>query len=1706
LLYLNIKRWVFIAFLVLAIFKLQAQCYIVVKGLPCKNNPIQFSVTPNGTTNPSWNFNNEGFNNSSVNPTFTFSTIGSKTITYSCRLPNGQVCNASTTIVIKDQPKVNLRLLNAPIQCYDNNQFCFVDSSMSGDNNYCIKTIKYLFSDGELITRYGSKNAPVKMPFSFCKSYLDPQGGAYSLTVEIEDCNGCIIKQQLPFVMKVELLPVLFATSDEKTSHCSGTVNVKFTNSSQIAKTNIKSFYWDFGDGTKDFTQWDSVYHQYSSGSDMSKGFSPKLVVYTLNGCRTEFALKDVIVYNFKPYITKDKDSICVGDVIHFELHPSAMKTYIDDSKVRWDFDPGLQYGYDVTNGFSELGPHIIGCYVPHACGPYILKDTVVVIGPKARIEPDFISSLERYQCKIRDTVNVVDRSEFYHNDSNFLNDDSLLDETPNHFKYAFKYDPKLGRMVTIHPYDYLRSKDHVKRLWDFDDPYCLPCTTDRKKGQNVDRNCRYSLDSSEQHIYSDWDSVYAYWYAKLPLQWQFYDPVTKSCRKRAVWTQDSLLAVVDSVVYYGDNVLGIAAKDSSIFSGKKRKIKIASGLFNQGSYSVYSDLLVYVPNGSSVLINPMNGNPGYSVPGPQYYKVLANQTLEVQNGQSCYFVYGLKQFYDTLLPNAVKPYHSLVHKVALPIAQTDTINANLHRRLFYKTIARCFKISLTLKDTVHPFKCESRAGADLALMPPSAKRLSIDDQYCYGYDFKVIEFNLEDTKPGCMASFVQFNPDYVKNPNNWLLLNNLTYGEINRNVFLNATGPYTGYAKEGPNGGKFFWVYNDSILNRNAYQALNIGLIIGNGIQPNECVDTVLYQNFASFPRLKPDIVFATNNASEEHSCKDTFVYVTLPFDRKDANALADASSWYIIDNWKGDTLEQIDEQYRRVVDHWAYPGKKVNYTVIVRYKWVNAWPTEYKRDTIVTAMVNAYKPFALPGVGLKQLRQRLALLGIDINDVNDTSILDLIWNGKGTLGNPLTGSRGCIDTSGFGHQIHYRYQILKATVLHFRDSSLMPYDTFSIHNIDRQAYAFRVKRQSSYNIYRAVSSLYPGFCTLSDFVTVAVGFKSKITFSDSIICRGQTIEAKPEFKYFSTDSTTFNTYDSNDYWYSRRGQAGSWHREGVTIWDYSKADDNPNQPNTVFGNFPYVKKGYAPSVLLGNEPNGIYYRTPGVYTLRVLGIDSNQCTDTFKQNIYVTGPKAGFYTDIVTPNCKTILEFFDTSYIVDPCQKAGLSPCDFIYQWTIDFGDGSPVLDYFKQLPKQIGHDYTKNGYYQIKLTIQSVLGCVDTVSHWVFIPGPSPDFKPISSVYICVGDSVKFKNLGKNFTGSSQWLWNFGDTYFAPQKDTSSIAHRYMKAGVYDVYLTQFDSIPQTGKYCANTFPDTAKQQAKITVYVSDWDQFNLKANPMIVCVGDSIRIQAQLTSVHAYKQYHWQVNQMNITNQTLNWGFVPQQSGAYTITWQPDTAGIGLPYCPDNDTVTVYADSVLADFTIDESQKPIYCFDNTSKYAVEYRWGFYHDTDITFKHLAFKQDQQQFEPERRICQNFSEHQGVNWICLEAINPRGCVDTVCKKINNDFEVAILPPNVFTPSGNDGFKGTDREGLEGNNVFNIYTKNVADYHLQVFDRWGVKVFESDHWSYDWNGKVMNTGTDCPDGTYYYILNYRYVGRDKDEPILNGVVRLIRE
>ena len=70
---------------------------------------------------------------------------------------------------------------------------------------------------------------------------------------------------------------------------------------------------------------------------------------------------------------------------------------------------------------------------------------------------------------------------------------------------------------------------------------------------------------------------------------------------------------------------------------------------------------------------------------------------------------------------------------------------------------------------------------------------------------------------------------------------------------------------------------------------------------------------------------------------------------------------------------------------------------------------------------------------------------------------------------------------------------------------------------------------------------------------------------------------------------------------------------------------------------------------------------------------------------------------------------------------------------------------------------------------------------------------------------------------------------------------------------------------------------------------------------------------------------------------------------------------------------------------------------------------------------------------------------------------------------------PEAFTPNGNGFNDNFVIPGIEG-----YKTRQVT-----IFSRYGTKVYESAEYNNDWDGTLLSSGTQVPDGTYYYIFTF---------------------
>jgi gliding motility-associated-like protein len=94
--------------------------------------------------------------------------------------------------------------------------------------------------------------------------------------------------------------------------------------------------------------------------------------------------------------------------------------------------------------------------------------------------------------------------------------------------------------------------------------------------------------------------------------------------------------------------------------------------------------------------------------------------------------------------------------------------------------------------------------------------------------------------------------------------------------------------------------------------------------------------------------------------------------------------------------------------------------------------------------------------------------------------------------------------------------------------------------------------------------------------------------------------------------------------------------------------------------------------------------------------------------------------------------------------------------------------------------------------------------------------------------------------------------------------------------------------------------------------------------------------------------------------------------------------------------------------------------------------------------------------------------------------------------IDIKLNIPNVFTPNGdnmNDDF-GIDPQD------------DVKQMHLQIYNRWGAKIFESHSPQIRWNGQASN-GNECAAGVYYYIA--KGIDRCGNQFDVTGSISLIR-
>ncbi|MFM2375655.1 MAG: hypothetical protein RLZZ165_752 [Bacteroidota bacterium] len=235
------------------------------------------------------------------------------------------------------------------------------------------------------------------------------------------------------------------------------------------------------------------------------------------------------------------------------------------------------------------------------------------------------------------------------------------------------------------------------------------------------------------------------------------------------------------------------------------------------------------------------------------------------------------------------------------------------------------------------------------------------------------------------------------------------------------------------------------------------------------------------------------------------------------------------------------------------------------------------------------------------------------------------------------------------------------------------------------------------------------------------------------------------------------------------------------------------------------------------------------------------------------------------------------------------------------------------------------------------------------------------------------------------------------------------------------------------------------------------------PKILCKGESTALLAS-----GGETYLWSTG---ATTPRIN--VRPQASTVYTV-WAYIN---GCPSKPDS--IFMMVDTVLpvANFFADPDSGILpfsASFFNQSEHSTHWAWDFGDGSGSgDFSPTHEYQDTGHYE-----------------VILTATTTNGCRDTAVQKVIVGADFTIYIPNAFTPNG---------DGL--NDYWHVNWIGVETFHVMLFDRWGMMIFESSDPDFQWDAILH--GKACQEGIYTYVIQASGYLREKMKRA--GTVTLIR-
>lgn len=396
---------------------------------------------------------------------------------------------------------------------------------------------------------------------------------------------------------------------------------------------------------------------------------------------------------------------------------------------------------------------------------------------------------------------------------------------------------------------------------------------------------------------------------------------------------------------------------------------------------------------------------------------------------------------------------------------------------------------------------------------------------------------------------------------------------------------------------------------------------------------------------------------------------------------------------------------------------------------------------------------------------------------------------------------------------------------------------------------------------------------------------------------------------------------------------------------------------------------------------------------------------------------------------------------------------------------------------------------GVIPYKVFIKDNLGCIyDTITHIQIVENPDPnigeDFK------ICAGDIVTLDphyNTESSEGVTTSYLWNTGD-----KTETIEV----ISAGEYSV---RCQSRSQSGLVC------TGYDTIRVDIYESP--QFDFTAPELSGCAPLTLKIENNSTPADSYYEWylvtHDDFENMRVlyTSNQKSPIFRLEEPGVYSILVKATT--------PDG-----CVDSMALWNYINVNEQPIAAFAANPEISILSESlgnvNFINQVDPAFVPQAsgwtYLWD---FGDGSTDSIASPQHTYSSWgdydVVLTVQSLSGCKSEISHTVV--IEQDLIFPNVITPNGdniNDVF------AIENLNT-NVNPEDPDGYrnnHLEIFNRWGKKVYDAKNYdTYAKDGQIYKglkvfDANGLQDGVYYYSFHYK--GKAKTITF-NGSITVVR-